>query len=36
VLLVCRIPTPHTKAESPVALKLLLHQYSVREGAQHE
>ena len=36
VLLVCRIPTPHTKAESPVALKLLLHQLPVREGAQHE
>jgi hypothetical protein len=36
VLLVCRIPTPHTMAESPVALKLLLHQLPVREGAQHE
>ena len=36
MLLVCRIPTPHTKTESPVALKLLLHQLSVRGGAQHD
>ena len=36
VLLVCRIPRAHTKAESPVALKLLLHQLPVRGGAQHE
>jgi hypothetical protein len=33
VLLVCRIPTPHTKTESPVALKVLLHQLSGAGGS---
>ncbi|MDT5070014.1 MAG: proteasome-associated ATPase, partial [Mycobacterium sp.] len=33
MLLVCRIPTSHTMTESPVALKVLLHQLSVLEGA---